>query len=235
MDVEGLLNLEDYVPPQAEKQIAKKKNPQYEMDPGFWQIPDEPPPPYEEGEEEQLALEAPPEEEDEGNKLLDQLDLPNYDDVEKRLAQPEMNYERRQNYLKKVCDNAETRRKQVAAMKTQASNKLHRGDISEEEKKKIYEESDRLQRPIREFKNKMKQRMKSFKGKGVQRGRGTVVFYNNPQELLKTLAVILGEMEAGNTNIEMRNMGQTILDTLLENKTINKTAYQKIVKKYFPL
>ena len=50
MDVEGLLNLEDYVPPQAEKQIAKapQKPPQYEMDPSFWQIPDEPPPPYEE-------------------------------------------------------------------------------------------------------------------------------------------------------------------------------------------
>ena len=27
MDVEGLLNLEDYVPPQAEKQIGKKKKP----------------------------------------------------------------------------------------------------------------------------------------------------------------------------------------------------------------
>ena len=145
------------------------------MDPSFWQIPDEPPPPYE--EEEQLALEAPPEEEDEeedeANKLLDQFDLPNYDDVEKRLAEPEKNYERRQNYLQKVIKDAETRRKQVAAMKTQASNKLQRGDISEEEKKKIYQESDRLQRPTREFKNKMKQKMKSFKGKG-QKGRGVV-------------------------------------------------------------
>ena len=62
MDVEGLLNLEDYVPPQAEKQIAKKP-PQYKMDPSFWQIPDEPPPPYESPpceEEEQPALEATP-------------------------------------------------------------------------------------------------------------------------------------------------------------------------------
>ena len=88
MNVDGLLNLEDYVPPQGEKQIAEKpqKLPQYEMDPSFRQIPDEPPPPYEEGEEG-LALEAPPEEEDEKeedevNKLLHQLELPNYDDVE---------------------------------------------------------------------------------------------------------------------------------------------------------
>ena len=136
MDVEGLLNLEDYVPSQAEKQIAKKpqKLPQYEMDPSFWQIPDEPPPPYEEGE--QLALEAPQGEGEEDNQLLDQLELPNYDDVEKRLAEPEMNYERRHNYLQKVYKDAETRRKQVAAMKTQASNRLQRGEISEEEKKK---------------------------------------------------------------------------------------------------
>ena len=136
---------------------------------------DEPPPPYEEGEEEQPALEAPPEEEDEedeANKLLYQLELPNYDDVEKRLAEPEMNYELRQNYLKKVIKDAETRRKQVAAMKMQASNRLQRGEISAE-KKQIYEESNSLQGPIIKFKMKMKQQMKSFKGKG-QKGRGVV-------------------------------------------------------------
>ena len=230
MDVEGLLNLEDYVPPQAEKQIAKAPL-QYEMDPSFRQIPDEPPPPYEE-EVEQPALEAPPEEgEDEANKILDQLDLPNYDDVEKRLAEPEMNFERRQNYLKIVYKNAETKRKQIASMKMVASNRLKKGEITAEEKKQIYEKSDKLQGSITKFKMKMKQRMKSFKGKG-QKGRG-VVFYNNPQELLKKLAVILGEMEAGNTSLKMRNMGQTILDTLLENGTLNKSASQAIVKKYF--
>ena len=240
MDVEGLLNLEDYVPPQAEKQIAKAP-PQYEMDPSFWQIPDESPPDYSEifDDDEQPALEAPPDEgEDEANKLLDLLELPNYDDVEKRLTQPEMNDERRQKYLQTVLKKAELRRKQVAAKKMQASNKLKRGEITAEEKKQIYEESNRLQGAIRELKNITKQRMKSFKGKGVrrgtQKGRG-VVFYNNPQELLKKLAVILGEMEAGNNSPKMRNMGQRILDTLLENKTLNKTTYGKLVKKYFPL
>ena len=47
--------------------------------------------------------------------------------MEKRLAEPEMNYERRQNYLKTVIKNAETRRKQIAAMKMQASNRLKMG------------------------------------------------------------------------------------------------------------
>ena len=59
MDVEGLLNLEDYVAPQEEKQIAKmpKEAPKYEMDPSFWQIPTEPPPLYE--EKDPLAIEGP--------------------------------------------------------------------------------------------------------------------------------------------------------------------------------
>ena len=235
MDVEGLLNLEDYVPPQAEKQIAKKpqKPPQYEMDPSFWQIPDEPPPPYEEDLEEEEELE-----EMDDNQILDQLDLPNYDDVEKRLAEPEMNYVRRQNYLRKVQKDAETKRKQVAAMKTHAANAFKRGEITREEMDKAYAESDRLQKPINELKVKVKQKLtpkiKPPKLKAIKKGKG-VVFYNNPQELLKKLAVILGEMEAGNTSLKMRNMGQTILDTLLENKSINKTAYGKLVKKYFPL
>ena len=240
MDVEGLLNLEDYVPPQREKQIAKKpqKPPQYEMDPSFWQIPDEPPPRYEEDlEEEEVEVL----EEMDDNQILDQLDLPNYDDVEKRLAEPEMNYVRRQNYLRKVQKDAETRRKQVAALKTHAANAFKRGEITKEEMDEKYAESDRLQKPINELKVKVKKKLKpitikpkKLKAIATKKGRG-VVFYNNPQELLKKLAVILGEMEAGNTSLKMRNMGQNILDTLLENKSINKTAYGKLVKKYFPL
>ena len=66
MDVEGLLNLEDYVAPQAEKQITKmpSKAPKYEMDPSFWQLdpPLDSPPLYE--EKDPLAIEGPPNDED---------------------------------------------------------------------------------------------------------------------------------------------------------------------------
>ena len=106
MDVEGLLNLEDYVPPQGEKQIAPKP-PKYQMDPSLWQIdpgmsPTEPPPAYDDlsvamGPDEPLAIEEPPDEEEdeeseeeEANKILDHLDLPNYDDVELRLEETDM-------------------------------------------------------------------------------------------------------------------------------------------------
>ena len=106
MDVEGLLNLQDYVAPEAEKQITKmpKEAPKYEMDPSFWQLPTEPPPLYEEkyplaieGSDEGEDEEEDEEEKSEANKILDQLGLPNYDDVEMRLAKPEMTETKQKN------------------------------------------------------------------------------------------------------------------------------------------
>ena len=111
MDVEGLLDLQDYVAPQAEKQIAGPP-PKYEMDPSFWNLEegDESlPPEYSFVEDEKgegpLAIEPPPDDDDEDldrgdiNRILDSANLPNYDDIEMRLSQPEMTPVKRSNYL----------------------------------------------------------------------------------------------------------------------------------------
>ena len=96
-------------------------------------------------EKEPLAIEGPPDDEDdefvdaeegdedpddepdepeEVNKILDQLDLPNYNDVEMRLAQPEMTATKQRSYLQKVISDAETRRKTVTIRKSNATNAL---------------------------------------------------------------------------------------------------------------
>ena len=255
MDVEGLLNLEDYVPPQAEKQIAKipKKAPKYEMDPSFWQLSDpplDPPPLYE--EKDPLAIEGPPDDEDdefvdaeegeaeegdvveEANKILDELGLPNYYDVEMRLDEPEMTPTRQRNYLKKVLKDAETRRKQAVALKSNATIKFNKKKISAEERKRISDRSDKLQKEINYYKKYHQSQFKSIKGSGLQRGRGAY-FFNDAKEMLQKLTLIIAEMEAGNTSIKMRNMGQTILDALLHANHINKGQYEKLGKKYFAL
>ena len=252
MDVEGLLNLEDYVPPQAEKQIAKipKKAPKYEMDPGFWQL-DDPPPLYE--EKDPLAIEGPPDDDEddefvddeegeaeegdvveEANKILDELGLPNYYDVEMRLDEPEMTPTRQRNYLEKVLKDAETRRKQAVALKSNATIKFNKKKISAEERKRISDRSDKLQKEINYYKKYHQSQFKSIKGSGLQRGRGAY-FFNDAKEMLQKLTLIIAEMEAGNTSIKMRNMGQTILDALLHANHINKGQYEKLVKKYFAL
>ena len=244
MDVEGLLDLEDYVAPQAEKQIAKMPEgppPKYEMEPSFWNLEGDEslPPEYSAIEEEPSAIEAPREEfngeedEREANKILDHLDLPNYDDVELRLAQPEMTATKQRNYLDKVIKDAERRRRQVIAFKANATKKFNKGEIDAAERDRIHQNSDRFRGELNDYIKQYRYKSKSTKGYGTKRtGRG-VYFYNDAKELLKKLTLIIGEMEAGNTSVKMRNMGQTILDTLLRTKSINKSQYQKLVKKYF--
>ena len=68
----------------------------------------------------------------EANKILDQLELPNYDDVEMRLAEPEMTATKQRNYLNYVIKNAETRRIRVIALKSDATKKFNKGVITEE-------------------------------------------------------------------------------------------------------
>ena len=256
MDVEGLLNLEDYVPPQAEKQIAKipKKAPKYEMDPSFWPLSD-PPPLYE--EKDPLAIEGPPDDdedddddefvdaeeatddepEEEANKILDQLDLPNYDDVDKRLAEPEMTATRQRSYLQKVLKDAETRRKTVTIRKSNATRAYKAGKITIEQKNLIHENVGKLEKEIKDYRKHYESKLKSIKGSGLrrgQRGRGAY-FFNDAKEMLQKLTLIIAEMEAGNTSIKMRNMGQTILDALLHANHLNKQQYRQLVKKYFTL
>ena len=251
MDVEGLLNLEDYVPPQAEKQIAKipKKAPKYQIDPSFWQL-DDPPPLYE--EKDPLAIEGPPDDDDddefvdaeegdddgdvveEANKILDELGLPNYYDVEMRLDEPEMTATKQINYLQKVLKDADRRRRQAVALKSNATKDEKAKRISQEQKEQIHNKSNKLQKEIKDYMKHYQSQLKSIKGSGLQRGRGAY-FFNDAKEMLQKLTLIIAEMEAGNTSIKMRNMGQTILDALLHANHINKGQYGKLVKKYFAL
>ena len=254
MDVEGLLNLEDYVPPQVEKQIAKmpSKATKYEMDPSFWQLSD-PPPLYE--EKDPLAIERPPDDDDENaeaeaeyeyyeskekqkekqedaNKISDGLDLPNYDGVDMRLAEPEMTPTLKRNYLEKVLKNPETRRKSVTAVKSNATKDFYKGNITENEWQLIHDRVTKREKEIADYKKHFRSKLKSIKGSGIQRGRGAY-FFNDAKEMLQKLTLIIAEMEAGNTSIDMRNVGQTILDALFRSKHLNKVQYGKLVKKYF--
>ena len=172
MDVEGLLNLEDHVAPQTEKQIAKKpKLPEYQMDPNYWDLP--PPPEYTEMDPKPLQIkppegsESPAEEvdgEDEGedkfegeedereaNKILDKLQLPNYDDVEKRLAEPDMTSTRQRNYLNNVLKNVDKIRRQVIVMKSNATKSFKAGKISEADKQRIHNQSDKNRTEINDY------------------------------------------------------------------------------------
>ena len=71
-----------------------------------------------------------------------------------------------------------------------------------------------------------------FEGSGLNQNY-KVIYYNNPEKLIKKLEVICGTLKAGNTSNEVKNQGISILDELLKLKRITKRIYEKIYNNHF--
>ena len=137
--------------PENEKQIVPKP-PTYEeslkdvlegkkqiyVDPqNFPEEPQDMPPEYEEDEEIDYALD----EEDSVNMILDELELSNYDDIEKQLERPEMPKSQIKPFLKKKLKDADYKRQQLKGHKSQISQAYNKGKIGEAEKTLEYKKN----------------------------------------------------------------------------------------------
>ena len=231
--------------PENEKQIVPKP-PTYEeslkdilegkkqiyVDPQYF--PEEPqdmPPEYEEDEEIDYALD----EEDSANMILDDLGISNYDDIEKQLNQPEMTQEKIKLYVNKKLKDAEFKRHQLKGYKSQVSQAYNKGKISEARKTMDYKRIDNARAVLNQFIKHYENKVKMMKGSGLKKRGGNIVFFNDVKQLLKKLELIVGEILAGNTSIEMRNTGVAILDMLLKTSKINKAQHEKLYKTYFKI
>ena len=211
------------------------------VDPKYF--PEEPhdmPPEYEEDEEIDYALDEEDEEiehaldeEESANTILDDLGLSNYDDIEKRLNQPEMTQQKIKQYVNKKLKDAKLKRYQLNGYKTHISKEYNKGKIDKAQKtleyKRIDDARNVLNQFIKHYGNKMKE------GSGLKKRGGNIVFFNDVKQLLKKLELIVGEILAGNTSIEMRNTGVAILDMLLKTSKINKAQHEKLYKTYFKI
>ena len=237
--------LDEGLVPENEKQIVPKP-PTYEeslqdilegkkqiyVDPQYF--PEEPqdmPPEYEEDEEIDYALD----EEDSANMILDDLGLPNYDDIEKQLNQPEMTQKRIKRYVDKQLKDAEFKRHQLKGYKSQVSQAYNKGKISEAQKTMDYKRIDNARVVLNQYIKHYENKVKMMKGSGLKKRGGNIVFFNDVKQLLKKLELIVGEILAGNTSIEMRNTGVAILDMLLKTSKINKAQHEKLYKTYFKI
>ena len=237
--------LDEGLVPDNEKQIVPKP-PTYEeslqdilegkkqiyVDPQYF--PEEPqdmPPEYEEDEEIDYALD----EEDSVNMILDDLGLPNYDDIEKQLNQPEMTQKRIKRYVDKQLKDAEFKRHQLKGYKSQVSQAYNKGKISEAQKTMDYKRIDNARAVLNQYIKHYENKVEMMKGSGLKNRGGNIVFFNDVKQLLKKLELIVGEILAGNTSIEMRNTGVAILDMLLKTSKINKAQHEKLYKTYFKI
>ena len=236
---------EQPVLPQQEKQLVPKP-PTYEeslqdilegkkkiyVDPQYF--PQEPqlPPEYDDDDEIDYGLD----DEDMDNEILGDLGLQNYDSVEKVINQQEMTQRKNKKYLNKIVNDAKFKRNQLKGYKSSISKQFNSGLISEAVKQQEYKRIDNARVTLNAYIEHYENKIETMKGSGMKKQKGgNVIFFNKPKELIKKLDLIVGEISAGNTSIDMRNMGVSILDTLLKMSSINKSQYGKLYKQYFKI
>ena len=213
------------------KDVLEGKKQMY-VDPQYF--PEEPqdlPPEYEEDEEIDYALD----EEDSANMILDDLELSNYDDIEKQLNQPEMTPKKSKKYVNKKLKDAEFRRNQLKGSKAQVVLAYNKGKIGEAQKTMDYKRIDNARAVLNQYIKHYGNKVKTMEGSGLKKRGGNIVFFNDAKQLLKKLELVVGEILAGNTSIEMRNTGVAILDMLLKTSKINKAQHEKLYKTYFKI
>ena len=221
-------------PPAYEESLKDilEGNKQIYVDPQYF--PEEPqdlPPEYEEDDEIDYALD----EEDSANMILDELELSNYDDIEKQLNQPEMTPRKIKRYIDKKLKDAEFRRNQLKGYKSNISKDYNKGKIGEAQKTMDYKRIDNARAVLNQYIKHYANKVKTMEGSGLKKRGRNIVFFNDVKQLLKKLELIVGEILAGNTSIEMRNTGVAILDMLLKTSKINKAQHEKLYKTYFKI
>ena len=112
--------------------------------------------------------------------------------------------------------------------KSQVSQSYNKGKIGEAEKTMKFKRIDNARAVLNQYIDHYKNKVEMMQGSGLKKRGGNIVFFNDVKQLLKKLELIVGEILAGNTSIEMRNMGVAILDTLLKSSTINKAQHEKL-------
>ena len=194
--------------------------------------PEDLPPEYEEEEGPDYEIL----EEDRINQVLDELEIPNYEDVELLLKQEDMNDDKRKAYLTKTLKKAKDKRKQLPGFSALITKKLNKGLMSQAEAQMRRKVINDTRKVLNDYINYNNQRLKNIKGSGLKKKTkkgGQVMFFNNPKEMLKKLELIIGSKVAGNNSIELRNTGVALLDILLRNSILNRSQYNKIYNNYF--
>ena len=150
----------------ALKELASGEKKMY-IDPEYMYEPEDLPPEYEEEGPDYAIIE-----EDQINEVLDKLDLPNYDDVELRLTQEDMNDKNRKAYLNKIINDANFRRNQLRGHSAHVTLDLKKGSIDETEaqmRRKVIQDTRKVLTDYMKYNN---QQLKNIKGSGLKKKRG---------------------------------------------------------------
>ena len=139
------------------------------------------------------------------------FDLPTFEEIKKELADKK----NKKLYLKRIIGKATNERNKLKGLKSGNTKRFKAGKINEKEFKRNNKTIDDSSIFLSAYINKNKKLLDTFtkKGSGIRRKMGgNVMFFNDPKKLLKKLEIIIGSKKAGNTSVELRNMGVAILE-----------------------
>ena len=182
---------EEGIQPEQNKQLVPKP-PTYEesladvlegkkqiyVDPQY--LPLEPPE-FDEDEVPDYALD----EEDRTNEILKDLEINDYDNVEKIISQPEMTPKKTRSYLKKVIYNANLGRNQLKGYESRVTHAYKKGEIGEGQRAQENKRMDDARVVLNQYIKYYETKVKGIKGSGNRKRGGNVMFFNNLKTLLK--------------------------------------------------
>jgi len=135
------------------------------IDPEYMPQPEDLPPENEEEEAPDYSIL----EEDRINAVLDRLSLPNYDDVELRLTQENMNDKKRKAYLNKLLKSAKNERARLPGFSAQVTKRLKKGTMSEAEAQMSRKVIKDTQKVLNEYTDNNQQKLTNIKGSGLKK------------------------------------------------------------------
>ena len=102
------------------------------------------------------------------------MGIPNYEDVDKTLAQDIINKERAIVYLKRMIKKAKAESRQLVAEKSNATKKYNQDEYSEGEKVWIHRRVDMQRDALKKYVIHLEDKLKNYQtGSGIK-GRGTI-------------------------------------------------------------
>ena len=134
------------------------------IDPEYMYEPEDLPPEYEEEVPDYAIIEG-----DRINEALDELEIPNYEDLELRLQQEDMNDKKRKAYLNKALNKAKSKRSKLQGYSATITKNFKKGSISEAEAQMNRKIMNDARKVLNDYIKYNTQKLKNIKGSGLKK------------------------------------------------------------------
>ena len=187
--------------------------------------PEDPPPGYDYDEDIDYTID----DEDQLRFVLDDLDIPNLESVDKSLAQDIMTKKRKIMYLKRMIKNAKSKSKSLVGEKSDATKKYNNGTYSDGERVWVHRRVDMQRDALKKYIIRLNEKLQAeeIKGSGIK-GRGIIKKMEKDRNRIKGYKAYVTKIYNSGVISEAERQ---IMNKQLDNKIAELNKYIKDHKK----